>query len=105
MTLLRVGQGGGSETPAIRPTPPRFQARQVKTGTPTAAIFLIENENIPTDMETQQLRGVLTGSKVLDEVERRPTKPTFKTDDDKLTYKINTIDYEGLMEMHLYNIE
>ena len=92
MTWLRIGQGGGSEPPAIRPTPPRDQARQVKTGTPTAAIFLIDNKNVPTDRETQQLRGVSTGSKVLDEAERRPTKPTFQTYDVKLTYEMNTIE-------------
>ena len=105
MTWLRVGQGGGSETSAIRPTPPRVQVRQAKTGTPTAAIFLIEDENVPTDMETQQLRGVSKGSKVLDEADRRPTKPTFKTDDDKLTYELNMIEYKALMELHLFNMQ
>ena len=55
MTWLKVGQGDGNETSAIPPTPPRVQARQAKTGTPNAAIFFIEDENIPTDMETQQL--------------------------------------------------
>ena len=104
MTWLRVGQGGGSETLPTRPTPPRFQARQSKTGTPTAAIFLIENKNVSTEMETEQLQGASTGSKVLDEVERRPTKPTSKTDDDKLTYEIHMIEYEALMELHLFNM-
>ena len=98
MAWLRVGQGGSSKTSAMRPTPPRVQARQAKTGTLTAAIFLIENENVPTDMETQQLRGVSKGSKVLDADDRRPTKPTFKTDDDKLTYQMNMIEYKPLMD-------
>ena len=66
---------------------------------------MIENKNVPTEMETQQLRGVSTGSKVLNEVERRPTKPTFKTDDDKLTYEINMIEYEDLIELHLLDMQ
>ena len=60
MTRQNVGQVGGRKTPAIRTTPPSFQARMllehVKTGTLTAAIFLIESEDLPTEMETQQLR-------------------------------------------------
>ena len=74
---------------------------QVKTGTPTTAIFLIKNENVLTDMDTQKLRGVSKGSKVLDEADRRPTKPTLNKDDDKLSYKMNMIQYEALMDLHL----
>ena len=102
MTWLRVGQVGGDETPAIQPTPPRVQALQAKTGTPKAAIFFIEDENVPTDMETQQLRGESTGSEVLDKADRMPTKPTFGTNDDKLTYKIRMIEYDALMNLHLF---
>ena len=105
MTWLRIGQGGRSKTSAIRPTPPRVQVRQAKTGTPTAAIFFIEDENVPTDMETQQLRGVWKGSNVLDEADRRPTKPTFKTNDDKMIYKMNMIEYEALMDLHLFYMQ
>ena len=43
--------------------------------------------------------------KVLDKFEGRPTNPTFKIDDDKWTYKINMIEYEALMEMHLFNMQ
>ena len=104
MTWLTVGQGGGRKTPGIGPTPPRFQARQVETGTPTTAIFLIGNNKLSTEMKTKQLQGVSTGSKVLDEDERRPTKPTFNTDDDKLTYKLNMIEYKALMKSNLFNM-
>ena len=45
------------------------------------------------------------GSKVLDKDERRPTKPTFKTDDDELTYELNMIEYEALIELHLFNMQ
>ena len=105
MTWIRVGQGDGIETSAIRPTPPRVQARQAKIGTPKAAIFFIEDENVPTDMETQQLWGVSTGSEVLDEADRMPTKPTFETNDDKLTYKIRMIEYDALMDLHLFYMQ
>ena len=65
---------------------------------------MIENTNAPTGMETQQLRGVSTGSKVLGQIEAqaRPTKPTFKIDDNKWTYATNMIEYEALMELYLY---
>ena len=66
---------------------------------------MIEDENVPTVMETQQLRGVSKGSKVLDEAHRRPTKPTFKTDDEKLTYEMNMIEYEALMDLHLFYMQ
>ena len=66
---------------------------------------MIENGHVPTEIETQQLRGVSTGSKVLDEFERRPTKPTLKIDDDKWTYEINMIENKALMEMHLFNMQ
>ena len=66
---------------------------------------MIENENVPTNMETQQLRGVSTRSKVLNEFERRRTKPTFEIDINKWTYEINMIEYKALMEMHLFNIQ
>ena len=66
---------------------------------------MIENKNVPTEMETQQLRGVSTGSKVLNEVERSPIKPIFKIDDDKWPYEIDMIDYEALMEIHLFNMQ
>ena len=102
MTWLRVGQVGRDETPAIPPTPRAVQARQAKTGTPKAAIFFIEDENVPTDMETQQLWGESTGSEVLNEADRRPTKPTFGTNDNKLTYKIRMIEYDALMGLHLF---
>ena len=105
MTWLRVGQVGGYETSAIPPTPPRVQARQAKTGTPKAAIFFIEDENVPTDMETQQLRGVSTGSEVLNEADRMPTKPTFETNDDKWTYEIRMIEYDALVDLHRFYMQ
>ena len=66
---------------------------------------MIENKNVPTEMETQQFRGVSTASKVLDEFEGRPTKPTFEKDDDKWTYKINMIEIETLIELYLFNTQ
>ena len=113
MAWQRVGQGGRNETPATQTTitAPTFRASKpglehvsFKTGTPTAAIFLIENTNAPTGMETQQLRGVSTGLKVLGQIEAqaRPTKPTFEIDDNKWTYATNMIEYEALMELYLY---
>ena len=56
-------------------------------------------------MEIQQLRGVSTGSEVLNKADRRPTKPTFETDDDKLTYKILMIEYNALMDLHLFYMQ
>ena len=53
-------------------------------------------------METQQLRGESTGSEVLDEADRRPTKPTFGTNDNKLTYKLRMIEYDALLDLHLF---
>ena len=105
MTWLRVGQVGGYETSAIPTTPPRVQARQAKTGTPKAAIFFIEDENVPTDMETQQLRGESMDLEVLDEADRMPTKPTFEANDDKLTYEIRMIEYDALMNLHLFYMQ
>ena len=105
MTWLRVGQVGRDETPAIPPTPRRVQARQAKTGTPKAAIFFIEDENVPTDMETQQLRRESTGSEVLDEDDRIPTKPTFETNDNKLTYEIRMIEYDALIDLHIFYMQ
>ena len=111
MAWKRVGQGGRNETPATQTTSPRFRASKpglehvsFKTGTPTAAILLIKNTNAPTRMETQQLWGVSTASKVLAQIEEqaRPTKPTLKIDDDKWTYATKMIDYEALMELYLY---
>ena len=54
-------------------------------------------------METQQLRGESAGSEVLDEADIMPTKPIFETNDDKLTYEIRMIEYDALVDLHLFS--
>ena len=34
-----------------------------------------------------------------------PTKPTFETNDDKLTYEIRMIEYDALMDLHLFYMQ
>ena len=62
-------------------------------------IFVIENTNAPTGMETHQFRGISTASKSLDEFGKQ-AKPTFELNDDKWTYATKMIEYKALTELY-----
>ena len=106
-----IGQCGRNRSPANGMPPPRFRAPKpgleyvsLKTGTPTAAIFLIENTNALSGMETHKFQGISTVSKSLNEFEQQ-AKATFELGNDKWTYATKMTEYEAFMELYSNEIQ